>query len=700
MKYAEIKTKQIRVWKFLVLLTALAAWISIPYITGKVKASSETPSVIRTATLAAPGVAVNPHGNATWKLYPSSNREIEVEVGDLNLAAGTSLDAVVDGATIGQMIVDANRHARLKLATEDGQTVPVVNNGSPIQVKNGSTIVVSGTFATVTATPTPTPTGSPTGTPTGTPTPTPNGTPNETEIFAGLTGPTLNGVLPRGFAEFETENSRTKLEVSVRNVNLPIGTSLTVMVDAATIGNIMLRSGGEGRLELRSDNSQTVPAVIVGSTIAIKNGTSTVLSGVFASSVGSTPTPSPTGTPGPTPTATPAAGRSFEAHLNGSGVTPPVTRPANGEVKVILTAAETQATVFGEFEDLSSNQTGARIETTGGTIVTVRDLGVIGGRRGEFARVTFAITAAQVAQLRAGLLSAVIMSVNNPAGEIRGTLMQHSSHSDFDGDGSHDFAVFRPTTGEWWSANSSGYAVQTLGGAGDRVVSGDFDGDGKTDAAVYRNEGGQGVWEVRRSSDAGLTRSYFGLATDIHVRGDFDGDGRLDLAVYRPSTGVWYIQKSDNTGYSYVQFGLPEDKPIPADMDGDGKDDIVVFRPSTGVWYWINSSTGQAASMFWGLNGDIPVRGDFDGDGKADITVFRPSTGVWYTYRSSDGTFQVTSWGLAGDIPVAGNYDADGKTDIAVFRPSDGNWYILRSSDAAFQVFNFGLAGDVPLIAN
>lgn len=719
MKQADIKTKQIRVWKFLVVLAALAAWISIPYITEKVKASDETPSVIRTAMLTVPGGGINPHGNATWKLFTSGNREIEVEVEDLNLAAGTSLNAVVDGATIGQLIVDLDRHARLKLDTEDGQTVPVVNDGSTAQVKNGTTVLVAGVFATVTGTPTPTPTGSPspspTGSPTGTPSPTPTrspsptptgtpspsptATPNENELFAGLTGATLNGVLPGGFAEFEVEDSRSELEVTVRQVNLPIGTSLTVMVDGVTVGSITLTSGGEGRLRLRSDNGQTVPAIVVGSTISVKNGAASILSGTFAGSGTPSPTPTPTGSPTPSPSPSPLLGRSFEAHMTGAGVTPPVITTANGEVKVTLNIAETQATVFGEFEHLSSNQTGARIETTVGTTMTIRDLGVVGGTEGHFATATFNVTTAQVQQLRAGQWSAVVTSANHPAGEIRGQLAQHSRDSDFDGDGSHDLAIFRPETSEWWTGNSTGYSVQTFGGQNDRVVSGDYDGDGITDVAVYRNVAGQGIWDVKRSSDGGVTSVSFGLSTDVPVRGDFDGDGRLDFAVYRPSEGIWYIQKSNNTGYSVVSFGLAEDKPMPADMDGDGKDDIVLFRPSTGTWYWIRSSDGQYASVSWGLNGDIPVRGDFDGDGKADVTVYRPSNGVWYTIRSSDGGIQTVAWGLPGDIPVAGNYDSDGKTDVAVFRPVDGNWYILRSSDGNFQVFSFGKNGDIPLIA-
>ncbi len=708
----------------LALFAMLAAWVSVPLLTGSVKADGTPLILVRTAALAAPSGTVNPHGDATWELYQSGNREIEVEVEDLSLSQGTVLTAFVDGNSIGQLTVDDRQKAKLKLKTEDGQPVPTVNNGMTVQVRNGSTVLVTGVFGGGGATPSPTgsptgspspsvsPTGSPsgspspspsvspTGSPTGSPSPSPSpsGTPNAGDLFAGLTGPTLNGVLPNGFASYELHSSRTELEVRVRQVNLPIGTPLSVVVNGNSAGSMSVQSGGEGRLRLRSDNGQTVPVITAGSTIAVRNGSATILSGTFGSMSG-TPSPTPTGSPTGSPSPTPSFGRSFESHLTGSGMSPVVSTAANGEIKVSLNVAETQATVFGEFHNLSSNQTGARIETTLGTVMTIRDLGVVGSRNGNFPSVTFNVTSAQVQQLRSGLWSAVITSVNNPNGEIRGGFRQRGGGGDLNGDGLNDFALFRPSTGVWYAANTEGITIQNFGSQSDVVVSGDYDGDGKTDLGLFRNVGGLGIWEIKRSSDGGVTSVQWGFASDIPVRGDFDGDGRLDITIYRPSNGAWYILKSDNTGFEIVNWGIAEDKPIAADMDGDGKDDVAVFRPSTGVWYWIRSSDSGFAGIGWGMTGDIPTPADFDGDGKIDVAVFRPSTGVWYWMRSSDQTFSAASWGLDGDIPVTGNYDSDGKADIAVFRPSDGNWYVLRSSDLGFDIFNFGLNGDVPLVA-
>ncbi|MDQ6787503.1 MAG: FG-GAP-like repeat-containing protein [Acidobacteriota bacterium] len=265
--------------------------------------------------------------------------------------------------------------------------------------------------------------------------------------------------------------------------------------------------------------------------------------------------------------------------------------------------------------------------------------------------------------------------------------------SNFDGDGKSDVAVFRPSTGEWFSLKSSDGSFQSFqfGANGDKSVAGDFDGDGKSDFAVWRPS--NGVWYIMRSSDGAVQYTQFGISTDKPVIGDYDGDGKTDIAVYRPSTGIWYLLQSRD-GFSATQFGLDTDKTAQGDYDGDGKTDIAVFRPSTGVWYIQKSRDGFSTFQF-GLSGDKPVPADYDGDGRTDIALYRPANGVWYLQKSRDG-FGALQFGASNDKPAPADYDGDGRTDIAVYRPSEGLWYILRADNSYYGV-SFGSAQDIPV---
>jgi len=223
---------------------------------------------------------------------------------------------------------------------------------------------------------------------------------------------------------------------------------------------------------------------------------------------------------------------------------------------------------------------------------------------------------------------------------------------DFDGNGTTDVAVFRPSNDGWYVASQAG---AVWGSPGDIPVPGDYDGDGATDVAVFRPS--DGGWYVR-----GQVGRTWGAPGDIPVPGDYDGDGRTDLAVFRPSNRGWYVK-----GQGGAVWGAPGDIPVPADYDGDGTTDVAVFRPSNGGWY----VKGQGGAV-WGAPGDIPVPADYDGDGTTDVAVFRSSNGGWYV-RGQAGAV----WGAPGDIPVPGDYDGDRRADIAVFRPGRGGWYIV-----------------------
>jgi hypothetical protein len=140
--------------------------------------------------------------------------------------------------------------------------------------------------------------------------------------------------------------------------------------------------------------------------------------------------------------------------------------------------------------------------------------------------------------------------------------------ADYDGDGRRDFAVWRPSTAEWFVIDSS---------------------TGKPRPAAQQ----------------------WGQTGDIPVPGDYDGDGKTDFAVWRPSTAEWFVIDS-STGKprpAAQQWGQTGDIPVPGDYDGDGKTDFAVWRPSTASWFVIDSTTGKPrpAAQQWGQTGDIPV---------------------------------------------------------------------------------------------
>jgi subtilisin-like proprotein convertase family protein len=237
---------------------------------------------------------------------------------------------------------------------------------------------------------------------------------------------------------------------------------------------------------------------------------------------------------------------------------------------------------------------------------------------------------------------------------------------DFDGNGTTDIAVYRPTSGTW-SVQNQGQVVWGL--PGDIPVPGDYNGDGLTDRAVFRVT--DGTWYVQN----GVTVQW-GQPGDIPVPADYNGDGLTDIAVYRPSTGTWFVQNQFT-----LQWGQPADIPVPGDYNGDGLADIAVYRPSNGTWFVRGLFT-----VVWGAPGDIPVSGDFNGDGLTDVAIYRPSNGTWYAQGQAP-----VQWGGPGDLPVPGDFNGNGVTDRAVFRPSSVTWFV--QSQFTLQ---WGLLGDIP----
>jgi len=135
----------------------------------------------------------------------------------------------------------------------------------------------------------------------------------------------------------------------------------------------------------------------------------------------------------------------------------------------------------------------------------------------------------------------------------------------------------------------------------------DFDGDGTSDFSVFRPS--TGTWFTISSGTNTFASVNFGQSGDVPVDGDFDGDSRSDLAVFRPSTGTWFRVNSSAGGFQVNEFGLNGDKPVAGDYDKDGKTDIAVWRPSSGTYFFIGSKDNSFRVANFGVAGDVPIAG-------------------------------------------------------------------------------------------
>ncbi|MDX1500842.1 MAG: kelch repeat-containing protein [Thermoanaerobaculia bacterium] len=266
-----------------------------------------------------------------------------------------------------------------------------------------------------------------------------------------------------------------------------------------------------------------------------------------------------------------------------------------------------------------------------------------------------------------------------------------SAHSDYDGDGAADPAVYDPRSKRWKIRSVKGFK---FGSANGIPVPGDYDGDARTDAADF--QASIGTWRVRQQFEL----EGFGQAGDLPAPADYDGDGATDLALFRPSEGVWLFAdpaavaaaiaaSANGTPFSApvrtdeLELGRLGDLPIPGDYDGDGRAEPAVYRPATRQWIVHGGGT-----LRFGKSGDIPIPADYDGDGTTDIATWRPSAAKW-TVRGG----RRARLGAPGHIPVPADYDGDGACDFAVYDPATGNW----SVDDQFAL-RHGKPGQLPLL--
>jgi hypothetical protein len=101
---------------------------------------------MRTALTGGAISGLTPSGRADYRAAAQGRADFSVEVQDVNLPAGTTLDVTVDGAAAGTITVSAApiRGGELDLNTQDGDVVPAVKAGSVVVVSNAGAAILSG----------------------------------------------------------------------------------------------------------------------------------------------------------------------------------------------------------------------------------------------------------------------------------------------------------------------------------------------------------------------------------------------------------------------------------------------------------------------------------------------------------------------------------------------------------------------------
>lgn len=108
-----------------------------------------------------------------------------------------------------------------------------------------------------------------------------SGSSSQTDLRAELEGDEIDGEEPRGNARFveqvDGDEVKREFEVDVQDVNLDAGTILDVAVNGVAVGTIELEDNNDGRLRLRSDKGDDVPALADGDDVTVSAPDGTVI---------------------------------------------------------------------------------------------------------------------------------------------------------------------------------------------------------------------------------------------------------------------------------------------------------------------------------------------------------------------------------------------------------------------------------------
>ena len=250
------------------------------------------------------------------------------------------------------------------------------------------------------------------------------------------------------------------------------------------------------------------------------------------------------------------------------------------------------------------------------------------------------------------------------------------------------------------------------------VTSGDYDGDGTHEVAVYRDNGGRGGRPSGINNrviifEADGTKinewSYGGYDFLGITSGDYDGDGTDEVAVYRDNGGrgggraginnYVIIFEADGTKIDEWSNGnKPFQRITSGDYDGDGTDELAVYREDDRFGSTarienrviIFESNGLRIGLGWSYNNkDFQgiTSGDYDGDGTDGFGVYTDNGSEGFhpvgkenymitSFRNHGRAVRTKIWSY-GYIDfqgiTSGDYNGDGTHEVAVYYNTGGN---------------------------
>jgi hypothetical protein len=104
---------------------------------------------LRTTLAGAAIQGIKPEGNADFRNDGQGRTRLNVEVENVNLAAGTVLSVAVVHAGVSTMVGSitlGSGENELELDSQNGATVPAVASGDMVTVSNGAAVILAGAF--------------------------------------------------------------------------------------------------------------------------------------------------------------------------------------------------------------------------------------------------------------------------------------------------------------------------------------------------------------------------------------------------------------------------------------------------------------------------------------------------------------------------------------------------------------------------